>query len=82
VLLLAPVLERLAGGVERVELIALQLGTELWGERAELDDLQLLAASQVARSASVGLRRAALAAGYRPATAPITNPAAGAAISA
>lgn len=35
-----------------------------------------------ARSASVGLSRAAFAAGYSPASAPITNPAHGAAISA
>ena len=34
------------------------------------------------RRASVGLSRAAFAAGYRPASAPMTNPAAGAAISA
>ncbi len=37
---------------------------------------------QVVRSASVGLSRAALAAGYRPARAPIAKPAAGAAMSA
>ena len=36
----------------------------------------------VERSASVGLRRAAFEAGYRPASAPIANPATGAAISA
>ena len=39
-------------------------------------------ANNQVRSASVGLSRAAFAAGYRPAIAPITKPAAGAAISA